>query len=209
MCDFFLNVVAGIIGIVFVLFIDRTKRPLLIIEQGEITYMEPGDQLGRKEAAFPYIKITNKPIYPLWGFFHDREPAYACKAWITFLDLNNKNLFKEEMLGRWTKNPEPHIYEIKKNNKIFRQIISIRDTFDIHPNEPVSLNTIVKIKDDKNCYGWSDFSYLHGWDNSDWEITEGKFIIQIRIRTGGREFVKKFGIENNENYKELKFFQIK
>jgi len=181
---------------------------MLIIEEGEIGYMQPGDELGRKEAAFPYLKITNKPIFPLWGFFFDREPAYACKAGITFFDMDNNLLFKEEMQGRWTSNPEPKLYEIKFKNKSFRRIIPIKDTFDIHPNESVILNTIVKIKDDKNCFGWSDDSYLHGWDNPNWKIDKEKFVIKIRLRTGGREFVKKFGIENNYNFKELKFIPI-
>ncbi len=208
MWDFILNVIAGIVGIVIVLFIDRTRRPELILKEGEKSFMEPNDPLGRKEAAFLYVSVTNKPIFPFLGFFFDREPAYACKAWITFYDMENNKLFEEEMLGRWTSNPEPKVHNVKKNNESFKRLIIIRNTFDIHPSETVSLNTIVKIKNDRNCYGWSDDSYLHGWENPNWKMSEEKFLLKIRIRTGGREFVKVFGIENKNDFKDVKFFSI-
>lgn len=208
MYDFLLNVLAGIVGIVIILFIDRSRRPELQIKEGNIGFMEPDDQLGRPEAAFRYIKIKNKPIFPLWGFFFDREPAYACKAWITFMDLEKNRLFEEEMLGRWTSNPEPLIHEIKKGDKVYRRLQVIQNDVDIHPGEELNLNTVVKIKGDKNCYGWSDETYLHGWENPKWKISEKKFLMKIRIRTGGREYVKIIGIENNQNFKEIMFFRL-
>ena len=208
MSDFILNVIAGIVGILIVLFVDRSRRPVLIIEEGEISYMGPGDPKGRKEAAFPYIRVTNKSICPFLGFFFDREPAYACKAWITFLDMEKNKLYEKEMLGRWTKNPQPRINIFKKDDDIYRSMIVIKDTFDIQPNVTVSLNSIVRIKDDKNCYGWSDESYLEGWNNPNWKIQKKNFLLKIRIRTGGREFIKILGIKNKNSFKKIRFFSV-
>ena len=203
-----LNIFILILGFIFALFLEKIKKPVLVIEKGEIGFMGPNDPLKRREAAFPYILVKNKRLPLFWGYFLKREPAYACKAYISFLDLDFNILFEKEMFGRWTSNPQPYVQKVIIDNTPYFQLKVIQDSFDIHPDETASLNTIVKIKDDEMCYGWSDESYLNGWENPNWKINKKKFLIKIRLRTGGQEFVKLIGIENRHNFKKVKFFSV-
>jgi hypothetical protein len=198
--DFFINLIAGIVGIIFVLIIERQRRPKLVIEKGEIGEFPQDDPNGREASIFIYVNIKNLEMPRILKWFYDREPALNCRAILRFRDKNNNKIFQNDIIARWPNSPEPEIVEFTKDNIVYRTRKWVDQTMDIPPNELEPLNVIVKIKSDNKAYVWSNDSYIYGWRNQNLELESKIYKIEVIVKTGGRLFPQEFKFDNSKTW---------
>jgi hypothetical protein len=202
--DFLINLLAGILGIVIVLFIERQRRPCIEINLGSKTEFPPYDPLGREEAVFFYLNITNKKMPFILSWFYDREPALNCRAWLRFKTIDGKDVFNNEIIARWPNSPQPQIAEIKLEERMYKVPIWVDNSMDISPNEFEPLNVIIKMKSDNKAFVWCNESYIHGWRNENLALEKNIYQIEVRVKTGGRNFRREFNFDNTKNWDSAK-----
>ena len=102
--DFLVNLVAGIVGIVIVLGLERQKRPALKLG------VDIPDRNKKHHATWLYVNIRNQKM-PSWSrWIGSREPAFACRALIAIYTLDDFRLCYE-MNARWSQTPAPKVEE--------------------------------------------------------------------------------------------------
>ena len=206
--NFVINLVAGILGIAFVLWIERQRRPDLYMSIGKPASIPPDDRLGRQEATWPHILIHNKKI-PRWiGWVCDREPALNCRAWITFHHLDGHRVFDREMSVRWVETEEPFVQLIEGDKGKAAKLINVQNSVDIPPREATAINVAIRIKGEDECYGWNNESYLHNWRHPKWRLEKGRYFVKVRAKTSGREYVDAFLLVSDVPYEDFRIDEI-
>ena len=114
--EFIINLFAGIIGILVVLWIESFRRPGITMKVGDIHIIEKKDLLGRRHTKFLRVEICNRDVPKLLEWFYDGEPALSCKGWITFRDNNGSKILQEEMKARWSSSIQPKVESAKIEN---------------------------------------------------------------------------------------------
>ncbi len=207
--NFLINLVAGIVGILVVLWLERQRRPSLSMKVGEPGGIGEGDPLGRPQTKWPHIQIHNRNV-PRWlSWVYRGEPALACRAWITFHHFDGHRIFDREMNVRWSETPEPTTEVINTTDKgqVVR-LVGMQDTTDIQPGEYVNVDVVVKFKDESDCFGWNNESYLHGWRHPAWKLEKGRYIAKIRVKSGGKEYTDAFLIANDVPFEDFRLEPI-
>jgi hypothetical protein len=206
--NFFINLVAGIIGILIVLWIERQRRPRLTIKLGQPVQINEEDPLHRPLSIWLHVQIHNKNV-PKWlAWVYDGEPALACRAWISFYHLNGQRLFDREMVARWFGSDEPKVEVINTREGQALRLIGAQTSFDIPPGEYTDVDVVFRAKEEDDCYGWNNESYLHNWHHPDWRLEKGRYIARVRAKTGGREYTNTFLIANDVPYIDFKLIEI-
>lgn len=202
--NFLINLIAGIVGILIVLWIERQKRPELSMRVGVPGRIGDNDPLGRQAATWVKIQIHNSNM-PRWlRWVYDREPALACRAWITFHHLDGRRVFDREMNARWSETPEPRV-EVKQTEKgQVGILLGVQDSVDIPPGEYTNVDIAIRVKSDTDCYGWNNESYLYNWEHPAWKLEKGRYVARVRVKTGGREFVDAFLIVNDIPHEDFR-----
>lgn len=203
--NFGINLVAGVVGILIVLWIERQKRPRLSMKVGEPGWIEDDDPLKRTPCKWLHVQVHN-PGMPRWiAWVYDREPALSCRGWITFHHLDGHRVFDREMIVRWSETPGPEIVEYPtENGKVAMLGKNVQQTFDIPPGEYTSLDVVFRFKGESECYGWNNESLLHNWRHPSWRLEKGRYVARVRVKTGGREFVDAFMIANDVQYEDFR-----
>jgi hypothetical protein len=199
--EFLINLVAGIVGILIVLWIERQRRPVIFIKVGVPGTIDDKDVLKRHPTTFLKVQVHNRPL-PKWlSWVYVAEPALSCAGWITFLDAQGKPLFKKEMLGRWSETVDPpQIEYTKTDDGVVARLVSPQNTVDIPPGEYANLDVVNKMQGEDECYGWNNESYIHKWRHPEWKIAAGTCLAKVRVKTGGREFHDLFVVRNDEGF---------
>lgn len=206
--NFMLNLISGIVGILIVLWIERQKRPGLTIKLGQSGELKDDDPLKRMPGKWLHVQVHNKNV-PKWlSWVYHGEPALASRAWITFHHLDGQKVFDREMIARWSSSEEPKVVVISIDNEQAKRLIGGHDYIDIPPGEHFDLDIVFRSKNDNDCYGWSNESYLYDWKHPEWRLEKGRYIAKIKVKTGGREYINAFLIANDVRYEDLRLAEI-
>ena len=202
--NFLINLLAGIVGILIVLTIERQRRPQLRMWVGEPGKLSANDPLGRPEVTWPHRQVHNIGM-PRWiSWVYDRDPALSCRAWITFHHLDGHRVFDREMDVRWSETPEPVVKIQETERGPVARLVNVQHTVDIPPGEYVNIDVVCRFKGEDHCYGWNNESYLYNWRHPRWKLEKGRYIVKVRIKTGGREFSDAFLLVNDVPYEDFR-----
>lgn len=203
--SFLINLVAGVVGILLVLWIERQRRPGLTLKIGTPGEIRADDPLRRPRAKWLHVQVHNRNVPPWLAWVYHGEPALACRAWITFHHLDGQRVFDREMGVRWAGSPEPSVESITTpDKKVARRLVGANDYFDIPPGDHTDLDVVVRINGEQECYGWNNLSYLHDWRQPEWKLGPGRYIAKIRVKTGGREYTASFIVVNDVGYDDFR-----
>ncbi len=199
-----IEIIAAVIGILIVLWIERQRRPYLDMEVGIPGTIDSADPLKRPVITFLHVRIKNKNV-PKWlSWVYDGEPALSCSAWISFYHLDGHQVFSREMTARWTETPEPNIQQFEIEKGMAARVTNVQNTVDIPPGESSQVDIVSRIKDEDECYGWNNESYLYNWRHPSWRLDKGRYIALVRVKSGGREFTDAFIVVNNVNFEDFR-----
>jgi len=200
-----MNFVINILFTIIISLISATtwnylNKPKLDMQIIPFSDEEPAIQIvGEGKRAFYHLKVINR----------GRTSVYDCEIHLKFLNLDKIELFK--IKGKWDRSPEPLIplsFQMGTHSpKIIIQeypnssLIPFSEILNIRPNIPDNFCLIMKYNDEKECYGFSAWNYLKGYNNglrvNDWKIGIGKFIVEIEVRGANAHKSAKFFVENN------------
>lgn len=198
--DLITNVVAGIIGAMLVLFlVERRRRPELSIT---IEYNHPDFQ----NSTFLRLNIANIRLRVPLALIYNREPALMCRAWISFHYTDGTKVYQNDMVGRWAKSPEPVSPFLDVTLPDGRSAILITkadttDWFDIASGEQTILDVVRRFHNETDCYGWNNDGYTYHGKNPNWKLEKGRYLVQVRVQTGGKEFTKIFQLINDADFR--------
>src|SRR5574341_169135 len=98
--NFLINLVAGIAGILIVLWLERQRRPSLSMKIGSVHRLGTEDILARTQSTWLRASIHNRNV-PNWlAWVYRGEPALSCRAWITFHHLDGHRVFDRARKAR-------------------------------------------------------------------------------------------------------------
>ena len=198
--DLLVNIVAGILGAVIILIVlEKRKSPYLRLNVGE-THSVPDFTLLR-------VSVHNQGIGRLLSKIYDRDPALMCYAWINFYyDTDKAEPVRpgQELVGRWSFTPVP-VREVSDGKRIYDGYLT-RDSFDIAPGTSTLLDIVCKFNHENDCFGWNNESYTYPeWRNTNWQLNRDRYIVRVKIMTGGKETKQLFRLIN-ELYPGLEKF---
>lgn len=203
--DFVINLIAGIVGILIVLWIERQCRPRLFFKIGVPGTIDDKDVMKRHPTTFLKVQVHNRNL-PRWlSWVYMGEPALSCSGWVSFFDEDGAPIFPKEMLGRWSETPDPPPIDYTKvDDVVVARLVSPQNTVDIPPGEYSNLDIVNKIEGEEQCYGWNNESYIHKWRHPEWSLAPGKYLAKVRVKTGGLEFKDVFVIRNDLEFNEFR-----
>lgn len=219
--NFLINLTAGVVGILIVLWIERQRRPRLSMSVGIPNEIVEKSDEPRKPGKWLYVTIHNAGV-PRWlAWVYSGEPAMACRAWITFYHLEGHRVFDREMNARWAATPEPQIQvltlgrtavppqlvtvkDAKMEQRQFVRLLDVRETYDIPAGESTNIDVVMRFRDEETAYGWCNESYLYGWKHPDWVLPKDRYLAKVRVVTGGREFTDVFLVVNDVPYADFR-----
>lgn len=202
--DLIIEILALVLGIAIVLWIERQRRPHLTMSVGIPGTIDAADPLKRPITTFLHVRIQNRSVPRLISWVYDGEPALSCAAWVSFHHLDGQQIFREEMTARWTETPEPEFEQFKVGNQTAVRVTKVQNTVDIPPGESSQIDAVSRIDGEDECYGWNNQSYLHNWRHPDWKLDKGRYIARVRAKSGGREFVDAFMIVNDVGFDDFR-----
>ncbi len=199
--DFLISLLASLIAIIIILVIEKMRKPRLEIELG--------DSLEKNGNKWLRINVKNLRPCKIIDWVYGGNPAISCMAWIGFLKPNGEEAFKNEMFGRWSEFIHPDWRKLDTLGGDSQWILyDANKSIDIPSGEKAILDIAFKTSLDDFAYGWNTESYIHpNHKNPMWKLEKGKYLVSIRVKTGGREFVNKFLI-NNESFASFNIEEI-
>ncbi len=201
---FLINLIAGIVGIVIVLWIERQRRPKLSISVDSPGTIDERDPLKRRVTTFLHANVTNNKI-PRWiSWAYDGDPALSCEAWVSFFHLDGQPVFSKDMVARWAESPEPQLITFDIEGGKAAKIVGYQNTIDIPACDSTQVDLVSRIKGDENCYGWSNESYLYNWKHPKWILGPQRYLAVVRVKTGGRQFKEAFLIINDVPFSDFR-----
>ena len=208
--DFFINLLAGVVGILIVLALERQRRPRLLMKIGKVEGLPENDPMGRKQCRWPTVEVHNLKI-PSWlSWVYSGDPAFACRAWISFHNPTDfGRIFSEEMPARWNEAGQPQLVQVlRPDGTIAAALMSVQYAIDIPTGEKMTIAPIYRAKDNESCFGFTNDSYLHNFEHPSWKLDKGRYIARIRAVTGGREFVDAFKIINDAIFEDFRIEEV-
>src|SRR6266446_2134726 len=205
--DFLISLLATIVGILIVLALERQRRPSLTMKIGPTATLPENDGLGRKPCRWPIVEIQN-PKLPKWlSWVFDGDPAFACRAWITFHNpADGGRIFANEMSVRWSEADQPRVVAHPGTTPgvSYAVLENVQYAIDIPTGESMTVAPVYRAKGSERCYGWTNDSYLHNFEHPQWKLDKGRYIARIRAVTGGREFVDAFLVVNDAPFEDFR-----
>jgi hypothetical protein len=209
--DFFIALLASVAGILIVLVLESRRRPNLRMAIGVTAApFQENDPLSRKQCRWPIVEIHNLKI-PWWlAWVYDGDPAFACRAWISFHNLQDGGrIFSEAMPARWNESDPPRVVQFTKpDGQTIAALEAVQYAIDIPTGERMGMAPVYRAKDSESCYGWNNESYLHNFEHPLWKLDKGRYIARIRVVTGGREFVDAFKIINDAPFADFRIEEV-
>lgn len=191
--DLIVNLFAGVVSAILVLFVvEGKRRPFLEFE------VEPTIK-GDRSHVRVYVKNAPMPIPLRW--FYDRETATRCHAWIMFYYEDGVRVYQNEMVARWasTLEPvEPFLDESGSTKWRARNSYDLSHWVDITPNIHQLLDVAAQEGTPDKCYGWNNESYFAP---DKWKLSQVRYIVRIRVQTGGRDVVGYFRLINDSDFR--------
>jgi len=191
------------LGVILALLYESRRRPRLKITVHDRT--SSGKEYPLGSVVWLHVRVTNLKK-PRWQtIFQDPEAALACRAWVAFFHLDGNAVFKPEMPARWANTEEPIPIFANAGNITWARLVNVQQTFDIPAENSGDLDVVCRFEGEESCYGFNNDSYLHRFRNNTWKLPPGRYIIRVRVRTGGREFAELFMLHNDVSLEHFRF----
>lgn len=205
--EWILAVLTGVISsLAVVIFVEWQRQPRLTV-----SIPAPSDQnyQGLPTPAQVMlclrIRIRNREL-PILLRWLRREPAENCIGSIQFLHLDGTKYFPDSTPARWAGSPEATplagtlrtggipVGEIELWDSVRMSIIS---KMDIPVGEQEDLDVAVRCDDDLDCYGFNNESYRAGWRNQRWMLPQGRYRVEVIVRSAGKKIRKNLLLFND------------
>ncbi len=190
--------IAGLLGAFVAFWIERNRRPKLTFE-----IEKPPVSLGNRTHL--RILVHNQRMR-----FFERNPALMCSALIEFYYpdpdripvYSNDDGTAKSMQGRWACTPEPVQPILLPNGQQAKALPNIPHNVDIPVDEKCALDVAMRFSGEDVCYGWNNDGYFHvNFKNDKWRLSRGKYIVKVKVKTGGREFNQEFLLINDIEFR--------
>jgi hypothetical protein len=200
-----ISIATTFLGVTFALAIERNKRPMLWMEKGQ-TRTNEGDNTGDPICKYLHLNIWNRKLSAPLSWFGSRDPAVACRAWITFYRGDLSRVF--EINARWASIPSPDIPKYLLERELPK---GVQETVTIQPGRFEELDIAVKFKADNVCNAWNNENYLYRepkdpkdkYHHPNRKLEPGDYYVHVIVQTGGREFPDWFKLHNADTYAEV------
>lgn len=184
-----LLVIGTILGWVFNRGITALMKPNIKIQLGDDAYLLKGTA---KEVKFLHVRVSNLKRMALLRFLIGNATASQARAWVSFIDpLTMSEIFT--IYGRWTSTREPIDYG---NNKVDLGLALVVSRENIPAGESSEISVAMKSSGETEAFAFNNESYLHGWKKPDFILDEKRYIIAIKVMSGGYEWTEKFSLLN-------------
>ena len=123
-----------------------------------------------------------------------RASAVRCRGEISFHHLDGQSVFNSPMLARWAGSREPIERVSDQNANVqlrpgqFTFVYRPEWQIDIFPGENEMLDVAVRFKDEEDCYGWSNDSYLHNWRIPSRKLAKGRYLVRVKVTSAGQSW---------------------
>ena len=179
---------------------DRLRAPKLSVI---IPDSDPSIQpLPSARRGFYHVMIVNKNVELKGRRIFWSHPSYLTKIGMKFMDKRRRRLF--ELNGRWDRAPEPLAPGIAGGRVVHlpdHSLVPISETIDISPGRGgEGFCLVMKYEGEDECWGFSNWSYLRGWQQGlrdpQSKLGIGKYIIDVHITASNAERSFRFILEN-------------
>lgn len=197
--DFAISLLAGVMGIVLVLWVERQRRPRVCLRKGS------EHEIGTSHDPRPHwkwlriqVQMVPIPRWLRWAYQH-RDPALSCQAWIAFHHYPDGGaVFGDIMEGRWSEAPPPEVVPIAAHGRLVGKGLGARNArYDIHPTDQPHIDVVIKLEGEDRCYGWTAESYVQDWKHPRWSLGPGRYITLVKLRTAWEEVREAFLLSND------------
>jgi len=203
----------AVLSLLASIYIEYQRKPKLYIEIEEPPYDATYSAAPAKKVRFLRVRLCNQPM-PKFLKWLNREAAMYCNGDIQFHHMDDgAPLFTRPMPVRWSDSDEPLslqvlpdgkaalIFDAAKYNAAFRR--------NCYPGNKESIDVVARFDNDKECYGWSNETYLlgKGWRNDDWKLPKGRFLVKVTVYSSGETVVGVFKLENSIGRKDFRLMQ--
>jgi hypothetical protein len=136
-------------------------------------------------------------------------------GWVTFLTENGHPVYERghRMRARWSNTLEPvrDMKDIGNNTVSFVWDLSLtRDAIDIATGSFEPLDIVMRPPNSESCFGWHNrFIQNPGPSEQDiFELPKGRYLAEVLVTTGGREFRETFRIVNDQSIDHFRLEEI-
>lgn len=167
---------------------DIYSKPRLTFEIGSDPIFLPETSA---QVKFLNVKIKNVKRNLLSNLLLGNHSASNARSWVSFADP----VTKAELLkinGRWTTTKEPVDY--KGGINIGDALITSRET--LPPGEESEIGIAIKEDGKNEAYGFNNESYLFSWKKPDFELSEKRYILKVKVAAEGKEWSEEFVLVN-------------
>lgn len=147
-----------------------------------------------------FIKSNKQNVFK--KFFFGSSSINNARAWIRFKDFSSKTEFLK-INGRWASTKEPVDY-VTNQPLIPEILLPSRDT--IAPGEDAAISVAIKESGEDTFFAFNNESYLHNWKHPDFELSDKKYWVEIKILSDGDEYIHEFLLTNPS--KSLRNFKL-
>ena len=154
-------------------------------------------------ARFVRIRVRNRAMPRLLRWL-GRSAAYQCIGYVTFHHLDNGSpVLSKPMPIRWSGSAEPVMLHVLADGNVAQVFDPVRYDAafrrDCFPGSEEIADVAAKFDSDKECYGWSNETYLpgKGWRNQDYRLPQGRYLVRVTVRSSGENISKVFQLENS------------
>ena len=194
-------ILGAVLSIIITIFIENLRKPKL-----SVVIRPPVDREFQNAPAnkvrFLQIDVVNQPL-PALVRWMSREAAMQVHAEVSFYHLDGQNVFRREMIARWSGAPEPVlptvILEDKRGVIIDPQRLTINSNMDIYPGHSQAFDIAAKLDDDEECYGWNNEVYFSNplWRNPNWKLSHDRLLVKVIIWSAGETITRIYRLIND------------
>lgn len=201
------SIIGAFLSIVITAYFERIRRPSLSMRIKKMPLADYSkNDLPRpaKKAQFLYVALANNGLTRLGKLLSTRDTAARCHGVISFHRMDGTNIFKRDMILRWTNLPEP--LPDPTTQSLDMRKIEHNYRIDVSPGEEEWFNIAARFDDEEECYGWSNWSYLppNYWRNPDWKLPFGCYLVRVKIISSGNTCEKLFRLINDVPMKDFR-----
>lgn len=201
--DILIGIVSTFIGVSVALWIERKRRPKLMISVDQAFDVRFHETM--KRVRILRLRVTNQPLPKLLQHFYQSEPALNCIAHHHIYRTDGSLLFNDPIIARWTGNPQPETRSMGDTSLVWRAI----DTRDIAAVSETALDVVVRHEDSSNAFPFINQSYTNSrYEVSELVIPPGTYWIKTTIDTGGRTFSNAFYLSNDGHFDHFRLDEI-
>jgi hypothetical protein len=193
--------IGAILAILTTIAIERLRKPSLRIYSAPPRDREYAEGKPASLMRYLILRLVNKPL-PWYARWMSRDTAVQCRGNITFHHLDGQNLFGRAMPLRWAGSLQPIAIRVFLNGLegyiVDDDRLSAQSIVDVPPGSERDIDVAVRLDDDKECYGWSNESYLSNppWRNPNWKLDPGRYLVRVTIFSGGQSCTAVFRLLN-------------